>query len=149
MKTYSTKSHKLLYLKLYLVGAALSSCHLMYQRTIDLFFFFLFGINAPKLHLGNTCSHTTCSDYKGFGAGYQAESHHTGWRIQPFAFGSATQSATATRFSFISGSTPQTGRASFSAVSAGLPLTPATQCLVTQLLRNQLFLSTLVDGSHW
>lgn len=69
--------------------------------------------------------------------------------IQPFAFGSATQSASATRFSFISGSTPQTGRASFSAVSAGLPLTPATQCLVTQLLHNQLFLSTLVDGSHW
>lgn len=79
--------------------------------------------------------------------------------IQPFAFGSAIQSASATGLSFISGSTPQTGRASFNAVSAvenaaqpiafaGLPLTPATQRLVAQLLHNQLFLSTLVDGPH-
>ncbi|XP_004414471.1 PREDICTED: nuclear pore glycoprotein p62-like [Odobenus rosmarus divergens] len=79
--------------------------------------------------------------------------------IQPFAFGSAIQSAPATGLSFISESTPQTGRASFNAVSAvenaaqpiafaGLPLTPATQRLVAQLLHNQSFLSTLVDGPH-
>ena len=58
----------------------------MCQRSIDLFFLFPFRINAPKLHLGNTCSHTACSGYRGFGAGYQAAPHHTWWQHPAFCF---------------------------------------------------------------
>ncbi|XP_045850761.1 nucleoporin-62 C-terminal-like protein [Meles meles] len=97
-----------------------------------------------------------CSGYRGFGLGAKQYPITLGDSIQPFAFGSATQSATATGFSFISGSTPQAGRASLNAVSAvenaaqpiafaGLPLTPATLPLVAQLLHNQLCLSVSVD----